>query len=106
MFVEFFYTLRKAGVPATPTAFLRLQKALDLGLIESLEDFYVAARAIMVKSERYFDLYDRMERSLRTLDALHLATASVLGSIVIATADDVMRRAALQLQLEVAYFGD
>ena len=60
MFVEFFYTLRKAGVPATPTAFLRLQKALGLGLIESLEDFYVAARAIMVKSERYFDLYDRI----------------------------------------------
>ncbi len=60
MFVEFFYTLRKAGVPATPTAFLRLQKALDMGLVQSLEDFYVAARAIMVKSERYFDLYDRI----------------------------------------------
>ncbi|MCA1926523.1 MAG: type II toxin-antitoxin system VapC family toxin [Thiobacillus sp.] len=43
---------------------------------------------------------------LRTLDALHLATASGLGSGVIATADDVMRRAAQQLQLEVAYFGD
>jgi len=43
---------------------------------------------------------------LRTLDALHLATASGLGSGVIATADDVMRRAARQLQLEVAYFGD
>jgi predicted nucleic acid-binding protein len=43
---------------------------------------------------------------LRTLDALHLATASVLDSDVIATADDVMRRAAHQLQLEVAYFGD
>jgi predicted nucleic acid-binding protein len=43
---------------------------------------------------------------LRTLDALHLATASGLGSSVIATADDVMRRAAQQLQLEVAYFGD
>jgi predicted nucleic acid-binding protein len=43
---------------------------------------------------------------LRTLDALHLATATMLGSGVIATADDIMRRAALQLQLEVAYFGD
>lgn len=43
---------------------------------------------------------------LRTIDALHLATASGLGSDVIATADDVMRRAAQQLQLEVAYFGD
>jgi PIN domain. len=43
---------------------------------------------------------------LRTLDALHLATASGLGSSIIATADDVMRRAAQQLQLDVAYFGD
>ena len=43
---------------------------------------------------------------LRTLDALHLATASVLGSSVIATADDVMRRAAQHLQLDVAYFGE
>lgn len=60
MFVEFFYDLRKAGLPVTPTAFLRLQKTLQMGLVSSLEDFYVAARAIMVKSERYFDLYDRV----------------------------------------------
>lgn len=60
MFVEFFYDLRKAGLPVTPTAFLRLQKILQMGLVSSLEDFYVAARAIMVKSERYFDLYDRV----------------------------------------------
>ncbi len=60
MFIEFFYTLRKAGIPATPTAFLRLQKALGMGLVQSLDDFYVSARAIMVKSERYFDLYDRI----------------------------------------------
>jgi len=60
MFVDFFYALREVGIPISPTAFLRLQKALDLGLIGSLHDFYVAARALMVKSERYFDLYDRV----------------------------------------------
>jgi uncharacterized protein len=60
MFVEFFYALRQVGIPVTPTAFLRLQQALSLGLVTSLHDFYVAARAIMVKSERYFDLYDRV----------------------------------------------
>ncbi len=60
MFVEFFYDLRKAGLPVTPTAFLRLQKTLQMGLVNSLEDFYVAARTLMVKSERYFDLYDRI----------------------------------------------
>ncbi len=60
MFIPFFYGLRTAGIPVTPTAFLRLQKALDLGLVNSLEDFYIAARAVMIKSERYFDLYDRL----------------------------------------------
>jgi uncharacterized protein with von Willebrand factor type A (vWA) domain len=60
MFVNFFYTLRKRGVPVTPTAFLRLQKALSLGLVVSLHDFYIVARAILVKSERDFDTYDQV----------------------------------------------
>lgn len=60
MFVDFFFSLRKAGIPVTPTSFLRLQKALSMGLVNSLEDFYIAARAILVKSERYFDLYDQI----------------------------------------------
>jgi hypothetical protein len=60
LFVEFFYTLREKGIPVTPTSFLRLQKALGLGVISSLEDFYTAARAILVKSERYFDMYDQV----------------------------------------------
>jgi len=60
MFVDFFYLLRKAGIPVTPTSFLRLQKALSVGLINSLDDFYTSARAILVKSERYFDLYDQV----------------------------------------------
>jgi len=60
LFVNFFYKLREVGIPATPTSFLRLQKAMRLGLITSLEDFYISARAILVKSERYFDLYDQV----------------------------------------------
>ena len=60
MFVEFFYKLKDAGVPVTPTAFLTLQKALGNGLILSLSDFYTASRAILVKSERYFDLFDQI----------------------------------------------
>lgn len=59
MFVDFFYLLRQVGIPVSPTAFLRLQKALTTGLITSLDDFYTAARTILVKSERYFDLYDQ-----------------------------------------------
>jgi uncharacterized protein with von Willebrand factor type A (vWA) domain len=60
VFIEFFYTLRERGIPVTPTSFLRLQKALKLGVILSMDDFYTAARAILVKSERYFDTYDQV----------------------------------------------
>ena len=60
MFVDFFYLLRENGIPISPTAFLRLQRALGVGIINSLFDFYTAARTILIKSERYFDLYDRI----------------------------------------------
>ena len=59
MFVNFFYTLRDKGVPVTPTSFLRLQKALGMGLVASLDDFYSVARSLLVKSEKYFDIYDQ-----------------------------------------------
>ena len=60
MFVDFFYRLREHGVPISPTSFLRLQKALSEGLVTDLNDFYVVARALMVKRERHFDLYDQL----------------------------------------------
>jgi uncharacterized protein with von Willebrand factor type A (vWA) domain len=60
MFVDFFYMLRDSGVPVSPTSFLRLHKALKSGLVTGLGDFYTAARAILVKSERYFDIYDQV----------------------------------------------
>ena len=59
MFVNFFYMLRDKGIPVSPISFLRLQKALGMGLIQSLEDFYSVARSLLVKSERYFDIYDK-----------------------------------------------
>ena len=60
MFISFFYKLKEVGIPVTPTSFLTLQKALQKGLILSIDDFYTGARAILVKSERYFDLYDQV----------------------------------------------
>ncbi|MDI7260638.1 MAG: hypothetical protein QME90_12040 [Thermodesulfobacteriota bacterium] len=60
MFVDFFYLLKKVGIPVSPTSFLRLQQALGMGLINSIDDLYTAARTILVKSERYFDLYDQV----------------------------------------------
>lgn len=60
MFIPFFYKLKEVGVPVTPTSFLTLQKAMSMGLINSLDDFYTCARSLLVKSERYFDLYDQV----------------------------------------------
>lgn len=60
MFINFFYQLKDHGVPVSPTAFLTLQKALSQGLVTSLEDFYTVSRSVLVKSERYFDLYDQV----------------------------------------------
>ena len=60
MFVNFFYQLKEVGIPVSPTAFLTLQKALNNGLVTTLDEFYTASRAILVKSERYFDLYDQV----------------------------------------------
>jgi len=60
MFIDFFYQLKTAGIPVSPTSFLTLQKALDIGLINSINTFYTSARAILIKSERYFDIYDQV----------------------------------------------
>ena len=59
MFVEFFYHLRKRGIPVSPTEFLALLEALDRGLAAaSLNRFYALARAVLVKRVEHFDLYD------------------------------------------------
>ncbi len=88
MFLSFFIGLREYGIPVRPTDFLRLQKALVEGLVESLEDFYVVARTVLVKSERFFDLYDRifahhfkgMELNVESVDALAADIEEMLSS--------------------------
>jgi uncharacterized protein with von Willebrand factor type A (vWA) domain len=41
MFINFFYQLREAGVPVNPTSFLTLQKALSMGLVKNMAEFYI-----------------------------------------------------------------
>ena len=60
MFIDFFYKLREVSIPVNPTSFLTLQKAINSGLVGSLDDFYTVARTVLVKSEKYFDLYDQV----------------------------------------------
>lgn len=60
MFIDFFYKLKSLGIPVYPTSFLTLHKALECGLVLNLDDFYTASRSILIKSERYFDLFDQV----------------------------------------------
>lgn len=58
MFTDFFYTLRKRKVPVSITEWMTLMEALAKGCITNMDEFYFLARAILVKSEAYFDHYD------------------------------------------------
>ncbi len=59
MFVNFFYLLRGYGVPVSITEWMTLMEALSRGMAySSLSGFYHLARAILVKSETYYDKYD------------------------------------------------
>lgn len=58
MFIDFFYILKKRRVPVSITEWMILMEALSRGYITNLDDFYYLARAILVKSEAYYDQYD------------------------------------------------
>jgi len=59
MFINFFFLLKKRGVPVSVTEWMTLMEALGKGMAgSSLTAFYYLARAILVKSETYFDRYD------------------------------------------------
>jgi len=60
MFLDLFYTLRQLKVPVSPTEWMALVEALDQGLARSsLVSFYHLARAVLIKSEAYYDQYDQ-----------------------------------------------
>ena len=58
MFTDFFYTLKKRNVPVSITEWMTFIEALAKGYITNLDEFYYLARAMLVKSEGYFDHYD------------------------------------------------
>jgi len=59
MLFDFFFAVRKAGVPASLNEFLTLLDALDRGVIYgSVDDFYTLSRVCLVKDEAYFDRFD------------------------------------------------
>jgi uncharacterized protein with von Willebrand factor type A (vWA) domain len=61
MFLDFFTRLRAAGVPVSLGELLDLHAALDAGLAVADPDaFYLLARAVLVKDERFFDRFDQV----------------------------------------------
>ena len=60
MLIDFFLHLKANRLPVSIKEFLALLEALQKHVIEhSLDDFYVLARAILVKDETHFDKFDR-----------------------------------------------
>ncbi len=61
MFLDLFYELREAGVPVGLQEWRMLMESLEKGLHgSSLLRFYNLARATLVKSETYYDAFDRV----------------------------------------------
>jgi uncharacterized protein with von Willebrand factor type A (vWA) domain len=80
MFLPFFETLRKAGVPVSLREYLSFLEAMRAGLVTyDIEGFYYLARAAMVKDERHIDRFDRAFaisfKGLETLNAEDVLTA-------------------------------
>lgn len=60
MFLNFFYLLRRFKVPVSITEWLTLMEALNRGFaLSSLDAFYYLSRAILVKSETWYDQFDQ-----------------------------------------------
>jgi hypothetical protein len=60
MLINFFQTLKQAGVPVSIKELLDLIDALQNHLaFANVDDFYYLSRTIMVKDEKFFDRFDR-----------------------------------------------
>ena len=61
MFVNFFFEVKKAGLPTSLREYLMLLEAMEAKVIEfSIDDFYYLSRSAMVKDERHIDKFDRV----------------------------------------------
>ena len=81
MFLPFFETLRKTGIPVSLREYLTFLEAMAADLvIYDIEGFYYLARAAMVKDERMIDRFDRaFSESFKGLE--NLSTDQVLEAV-------------------------
>jgi uncharacterized protein with von Willebrand factor type A (vWA) domain len=60
MLIDFFYTLKKAGLPVSVKELLVLLEAMERQVIfASVDDFYHLSRMCMIKDEKHFDRFDQ-----------------------------------------------
>jgi uncharacterized protein with von Willebrand factor type A (vWA) domain len=60
MLINFFYSLKRANVPVSIKELLDLLSAMEKNIaFGSLDDFYLLARTILVKDEKFYDRFDR-----------------------------------------------
>ena len=61
MFLNFFYELKKSGIPVSVKEYLLFLEAVDAGIAgKQIGNFYYLSRASLVKDERHLDKFDRV----------------------------------------------
>lgn len=60
MFIDFFFDLKRAKLPVALSEWMTLMEALVKGEVATLDEFYFIARAVLIKRESQFDLFDRV----------------------------------------------
>ncbi|MQP66249.1 VWA domain-containing protein [Niveispirillum sp. SYP-B3756] len=83
MFVNFFYDLRRAGVPVSLNEYLGLMQAMQAGIAGyAVDDFYYLSRAVLVKDERNLDKFDRVfGATFQGLEAAAVAGEEITAEI-------------------------
>jgi uncharacterized protein with von Willebrand factor type A (vWA) domain len=86
MFIDFFFALKRAGVPVSLQEWAVFMEALAKGLAyNSLTGFYYLARAVLVKNERHFDSYDTVFfqyfKGIETVEEIVSAAAEFLENL-------------------------
>ena len=60
MLINFFHYLKRANIPVSIKELLDLLKAMEKNLaFGSMDDFYLLARTVLIKDEKYYDRFDR-----------------------------------------------
>ena len=80
MLIDFFLSVKQAGVPASVKEYLTLCEAMRQGVIHgSVDDFYYLARLSLVKDEAHFDKFDRAFAAyFKGVESLNAALSSLI----------------------------